>query len=200
MIGKTYIFLDYDGVVACARECTKKTMKLNPGASFVPEAVEQLNRLVGELESAGKDVRVVPITSRLRWLRRSKVYESLENGGFTGIIDKEQKFSRQVHKSRSEALVDWCKKHLQEGDEYIILDNNYPKKLPSAMQPYLVKTDSDAKLTAENVEEALAKLGVGRAEKTPAGEGKPHGAGSTGKEWGARVGGKNQDRNTAVSR
>lgn len=194
MAGTTYIFLDYDGVVACARECSKKTLKkLAPGESFVPDAMAQLNRLVRTLEEAGRDVRAVPITNRLRWLKRSKIYESLEKAGFEGTIDTKHTFSRQIRKSRGEALVEWCEKHLGAEDEYVILDNNEIKKLPDTMAQRHIQPDRYAKLSEADVNKALDILGVAREKaeaqaiaKEESQGGSAHRDRQQGKERGAR--------------
>lgn len=169
MVGKTYIFLDYDGVVACARECSKKTFKkLNPGNSFVPEAITHLNRLVSALEEDGRNVRVVPITNRLRWIPVKHICRSLRDAGFEGQIQddigafKKKYFGKQFAAPRGKALNKWCEKHLESEDDYIILDNNHPKKLPDKMKSHLVKIDRYAKLTAEDVDKALEILGAER--------------------------------------
>lgn len=168
MAGKTYVFLDYDGVVACARECSKKTFKLNPGDSFVPSAIAQLNRLVSRLEEDRRDVRVVPITNRLRWIPVKYICDSLKEAGFNGQIQedtgafKKKYFGKQFLDPRGKALKKWCDKHLTAEDDYVILDNNHPKKLPDKMKPRLVKIDRYAKLSETDVEKALEILGVER--------------------------------------
>ncbi len=159
-MGKTYIFLDYDGVVACARKWWKH--------GFEPQAITNLNQLVNALEESGRDVRVVPITSRLRYQPVSVICNALKKAGFTGEIETgtealgEKYFPKQVWVKRGTAIKNWCKDHLEPEDSFVILDNNHPKNLPETMKLHLVRVDSYDKLTAQDVEKALQTLGVER--------------------------------------
>lgn len=168
MTGKCYIFLDYDGVVACAR----KWWKMPAHKGFEPKAMANLNSLVQQLEEGGKEVSVVPITSRLRWQPVNLIKSSLRDAGFTGTIEdgleigSKNYMPKQVWITRGEALKQWCDTHLTEQDSYIILDNNHPKSLPDDMMPRWIKVDSDEKLRKRDVKKALEILGVASPEPT----------------------------------
>lgn len=162
MAGTCYIFLDYDGVVACAR----KWWKIPAHKGFEPKAIANLNGLVQQIQEAGMEASVVPITSRLRWQPVSVIKRSLCDAGFTGTIEdgleigSDNYMPKQVWVTRGEALKNWCTTHLQAGDTFIILDNNPPKNLPDSMKPRWIHVNGDDKLTAKDTKKALALLDI----------------------------------------
>ncbi len=201
MTGKTYIFLDYDGVVACAR----KWWKVPAHKGFEPKAVNILNGLVQQLEESGREISVVPITSRLRWQPVSLIKNSLRDAGFTGAIEdgldiaSDNYMPKQIWITRGEALKRWCDTHLSESDNYIILDNNHPKNLPEAMIPFWIKVDSHEKLRKRDVKKAMEILKAtpsesGHLEEAIA-EAEPHQ-----KQWRAAQRARTKEGGAAVSR
>lgn len=200
-MSKYYIFLDYDGVVACAR----KWWKVPAHKGFEQKAIANLNSLVQQLEESGREVSVVPITSRLRWQPVSLIKSSLREAGFTGDIEdgleigSKNYMPKQVWITRGDALKQWCDTHLTEQDSYIILDNNHPKNLPQEMMPYWIKVDSHEKLRGRDVKKALEILGVTQPEQTPLEEAAAD-AGKGKKRWREAALERTKESAAAVSR